>query len=231
MTHTRAQAIDVLTLETTMNHHVNAAQNVDSKQYNEPVNYHHSNSNSSINSKTELAKSPENKTGGGGNSAANFYKSLGSNFNKFQRINTFLKEELAEIRHAVEDNIDYHNDKADRSSVERNEETRSVVIERQGGLGNRFVIFLLILWYMFSAFTLYTNKYIVTTQRADPTLIGTFQMFVTCCCGFLQLKTTAWAEPDHLPLSVHGADHFMNKFNKYASYLFVRNMFIIGLLR
>lgn len=99
----------------------------------------------------------------------------GSNLSKvnFKSINTFLKGEFREFRHAIEDNIDadYHNvEKADGGALE----SQTVVIERQGGLANRFVLFLLFLWYIFSALTLYTNKYIVGTRKADSFIVGNF---------------------------------------------------------
>ena len=49
---------------------------------------------------------------------------------------------------------------------------KSVVIEKRGGLKNKFVLTLLLLWYFCSAVTLYSNKYIITTRKVDPTLIG-----------------------------------------------------------
>lgn len=48
----------------------------------------------------------------------------------------------------------------------------SLVIEKKGGLRNKYVLFLLLLWYFCSAVTLYTNKYIITSRKIDPTLIG-----------------------------------------------------------
>ena len=48
----------------------------------------------------------------------------------------------------------------------------AVAIEKSGGLANRFVLMLLMLWYLFSALTLYTNKYIITSRQIDPTIIG-----------------------------------------------------------
>lgn len=89
--------------------------------------------------------------------------------NKLRTLNVYIKEELNQIRNAYQDEIDYHNKNEFRNSTV---ETKSVVIERQGGLANRFVLLLLLLWYFFSATTLYTNKYIVTSQKADPTIIG-----------------------------------------------------------
>ncbi len=62
---------------------------------------------------------------------------------------------------------DYHNNKISSGDV-----AGSVSIEKKGGLANKFVLLLLFLWYIFSALTLYTNKYIISTKRADATLIG-----------------------------------------------------------
>ena len=153
MTHTRAQAIDVLSLADAMGH--SSQSNPSDVKHNENTNYLSNGNKTSV-------------VSGNDSNVLKSSKSLfGSNFNNFQRINTFLKNELAEIRHAVEDNIDYHNERStpDRESLSpilpSGVDTQSVVIERQGGLANRFVIFLLLLWYLFSAFTLYTNKYIV----------------------------------------------------------------------
>jgi hypothetical protein len=56
----------------------------------------------------------------------------------------------------------------------RNRSNDSVVIEKNGGLANKFVLLLLLLWYFCSAITLYTNKYIITSRKVDPTLIGNF---------------------------------------------------------
>lgn len=66
--------------------------------------------------------------------------------------------------------------------------SKSILIEQQGGLANKFVIFLLLLWYLASAFTLYTNKYIMSSRKTDPTLIGTIQMIVTCSCCLIHMK-------------------------------------------
>jgi hypothetical protein len=85
-------------------------------------------------------------------------------------INTLFKE-LNVIRHAIEDNIDDSSD-VDYHNEENKTESQSVVIERQGGLANRFVLFLLFAWYLFSAFTLYTNKYLVGTRKADSFVVG-----------------------------------------------------------
>ena len=109
-----------------------------------------------------------------------------NNNNKLRSINTFIKEEINQIRNAYQDDSDFHNKNEIRHDIN---EIKSVVIERQGGLANRFVLLLLFLWYFFSALTLYTNKYIVTSHKADPTIIGTVQMIVTCICGFVQLRS------------------------------------------
>ena len=64
------------------------------------------------------------------------------------------------------------DDAAHNKNEIRNRPNDSVVIEKQGGLTNKFVITLLFLWYLFSALTLYTNKYIITSRHIDPTLVG-----------------------------------------------------------
>lgn len=45
------------------------------------------------------------------------------------------------------------------------------------GLLNIRAFFFLILWYIFSAFTLFLNKYILTTLKGDPAVLGTFFSF------------------------------------------------------
>jgi hypothetical protein len=97
-------------------------------------------------------------------------KAKNDSSSRLNHLNKFIKEEFDEFRHAIENDMDdnYHNKIESRN----NNENQSIVIERQGGLQNRFVLFLLFLWYLFSAFTLYTNKYIVTTRKANPTIIG-----------------------------------------------------------
>ncbi len=85
----------------------------------------------------------------------------------------FIKDEFKQLRDALEENADYHNKTEKRcESVDG----PSIVIERQGGLANKFVLFLLLLWYLMSAFTLYSNKHIVSSKIADPTLIGKIQL-------------------------------------------------------
>ena len=49
---------------------------------------------------------------------------------------------------------------------------QNVLIERHGGLSNRRVFSILALWYLFSALTLFTNKYLVSHGKGDPTLLG-----------------------------------------------------------
>lgn len=134
-------------------------------------------------------------------------------------LNSIVRNELDVLRHAVEDEMD-------SNSSNSSDHTNSIVIERQGGLANKFVLSLLLTWYMFSALTLYTNKYIVTTRKTDPTLVGTFQMIVTSLCGFAQLRRSTWKR---------GAGGLTSSFNhnihRYTSLIFVRNMFVIGFMR
>lgn len=52
------------------------------------------------------------------------------------------------------------------------------------GLLNIRAFFFLILWYIFSAFTLFLNKYILTTLKGDPAVLGTyfppFNSYISC---------------------------------------------------
>jgi solute carrier family 35 protein E2 len=146
-----------------------------------------------------------------------------NNFNhKIKHIDSLIKDEFKELRHAFEENDDlddFHN------KNERKNGQESVVIERQGGLTNKFVLLLLFLWYLFSGFTLYTNKYIVSNKIADPFLIGTLQMCLTSFCGFIHLKKTHW-NTNKNDLIVKSTRH-----QTYKSITFWRNFFVIGLLR
>ena len=215
-----------------------ATKNHDSNNSNGGAMINFDNTKNSLQLSMSLSSSSLSSNTSGTNKSLKFDRhNLLSNI-KFSRINTFLREELAEIRHAVEDDIDYHNTKDHRASSSSVFEARSIVIERQGGLANRFVLFLLFLWYLFSAFTLYTNKYIVATRKLDPTLVGACQMVITCVCGFVQLKKTAWQKTNRVGGNHLIMHHSTNvdklncfDFKKYASILFMRNMFIIGLLR
>lgn len=105
--------------------------------------------------------------------------------------------------------------------------SKSVVIEKQGGLANRFVLLLLLMWYMCSALTLYTNKYIMATRKVDPTLIGTFQMIVATLCGYIQLR--------YKQRNAKGKGLIGEKSDSldidYKSTKFWGNMLIIGILR
>lgn len=141
-------------------------------------------------------------------------------------LKSFLKGELREFRHAIEDkplNEDFHNATKAESAVE----SQTVIIERQGGLANHFVLFLLFVWYVFSALTLYTNKFIVSNRKSDSFVVGTIQMIVTSISGYIQLRQTLWnkSHPSYqLPSLSSPSKH-------YISPHFLKNMFIIGLLR
>ena len=67
------------------------------------------------------------------------------------------------------------------------------------------IIVCLVLWYFFSFTTLFLNKYILTSQNGDPTMLGelssmlqaliiniylpgSFQLLMCCLCGYFHLK-------------------------------------------
>jgi hypothetical protein len=93
---------------------------------------------------------------------------ISNNEHKQNQITSIFSNLYRQISNQT-DEITYNKNEIKRS-VSR--QISTVIIEKQGGLANRFVILLLILWYMCSALTLYTNKYIITTRKIDPTLIG-----------------------------------------------------------
>lgn len=63
----------------------------------------------------------------------------------------------------------------------------SVDDDEKLGLCNIRAFFFLILWYIFSAFTLFLNKYILATLKGDPAVLGAMQMVMTTVFGFLQM--------------------------------------------
>jgi hypothetical protein len=106
--------------------------------------------------------------GGGGGGGEKLIKNL-------KNLNEIIKDEFKQLRHAYEDDIDEQDDNDFHNKLEEKTvaaDSQTVVIERQGGLANKFVLLLLLLWYLFSALTLYTNKYIVSSRKADATITG-----------------------------------------------------------
>lgn len=106
--------------------------------------------------------------------------------------------------------------------------SKSVVIEQQGGLANKFVISLLLLWYLTSALTLYSNKFIMSSRKTDPTLIGTIQMIVTCCCCVLQMR---YNQGNKRFESSHLLGQGFESNNQIRSAKFWANLLIICFLR
>ncbi|XP_013384812.1 solute carrier family 35 member E2-like [Lingula anatina] len=92
-----------------------------------------------------------------------------------------------------------------------------VVLEEKEGLFNPRAMLFLILWYLFSAGTLFLNKHILTTLKGDPTLLSTMQMFCTTCLGFLQM---------FLPLGMYKP---VKREGKPPNFL--RNMVLVGSMR
>ncbi|XP_064611294.1 solute carrier family 35 member E2B-like isoform X2 [Liolophura sinensis] len=58
---------------------------------------------------------------------------------------------------------------------------------RKGALFNVAAFAALIIWYLFSAGTLFLNKYILSFLGGDPTLLGTSQICTTTVLGFCQI--------------------------------------------
>lgn len=100
--------------------------------------------------------------------------------------------------------------------------TRSIIVRKEDdmesqGLMNVRAMSFLILWYFFSFCTLFLNKYILSTLKGDPTLLGAMQMVMTTTLGFLQM---------YLPLGFYTA---VNREGKPPN--FWRNMLIVGTMR
>jgi len=100
--------------------------------------------------------------------------------------------------------------------------TSSIIIRAQDedekeGLRNPRAMLFLAIWYFFSFCTLFLNKYILSTLRGDPTLLGAMQMVMTTTLGFIQL---------YLPLGFYKA---VDREGKPPN--FWRNMVIVGTMR
>ena len=55
-----------------------------------------------------------------------------------------------------------------------------------GGTDGYRAFTFLVLWYIFSAFTLFLNKYILSTMKGDPMLLGKVVLFdVVVVCWWL----------------------------------------------
>ncbi|XP_067659277.1 solute carrier family 35 member E2A-like [Haliotis asinina] len=89
-------------------------------------------------------------------------------------------------------------------------------LEKQGLLNIRAFLFL-VLWYFFSFCTLFLNKYILSTLKGDPTLLGAMQMVMTTMFGFIQM---------YLPLGMYKP---VQREGKPPN--FWRNMILVGTMR
>ncbi|KAL3862631.1 hypothetical protein ACJMK2_008585 [Sinanodonta woodiana] len=70
--------------------------------------------------------------------------------------------------------------------------TNAIIIKHEEakesrGLKDVRVLLFLMLWYFFSFCTLFLNKYILSSLKADPTLLGAVQIMMTTTFGFLQM--------------------------------------------
>ncbi|CAL1532899.1 unnamed protein product [Lymnaea stagnalis] len=98
----------------------------------------------------------------------------------------------------------------------RTRKPSSIDRESQGLFNTRAFTFL-ILWYFFSACTLFLNKYILATLKSDPTLLGAMQMVMTTVFGFIQM---------YLPLGMYTP---VSREGKPPN--FWRNMILVGTMR
>ncbi|CAH1774546.1 unnamed protein product [Owenia fusiformis] len=99
---------------------------------------------------------------------------------------------------------------------QHNNEKELTVEEKQGLLHPRALLFCG-LWYFFSFCTLFLNKYILSTLKGDPTLLGAMQMVMTTCFGFIQM---------YLPLGMYKP---IEREGKPPH--FFRNMLLVGVMR
>jgi hypothetical protein len=88
-------------------------------------------------------------------------------------------ESSAEVTMYLENSLD---------AVRTNTGTNKHIVRKQSvdddeklGLFNVRAFFFLILWYIFSAFTLFLNKYILATLKGDPAVLGKILYRVDPC--------------------------------------------------
>ncbi|KAH3826921.1 solute carrier family 35 member E2A-like [Dreissena polymorpha] len=93
----------------------------------------------------------------------------------------------------------------------------SDLADEKKGLMKPQALLFLSMWYFFSFCTLFLNKYILTTLRGDPILLGAVQMVMTTSLGFLQM---------YLPLGIYSN---IKQNGKPPD--FWRNMVIVGTMR
>ncbi|KAG0729856.1 Solute carrier family 35 member E2 [Chionoecetes opilio] len=85
------------------------------------------------------------------------------------------------------------------------------------GLRHPRALVFLGLWYVFSGFTLFLNKYILTYQKADPHVLCGLQMFITMVCGAVQMR---------YPLGTYRPVHGQRKPENFR-----RGMLLLGMLQ
>ncbi|KAK7076597.1 hypothetical protein SK128_014716 [Halocaridina rubra] len=85
------------------------------------------------------------------------------------------------------------------------------------GLRHPRAICFLLLWYIFSGFTLFLNKYILSYQKADPHVLCGMQMMITMVCGWIQMR---------YPLGTYQPISGQRRPENFA-----KNMFTLGLLQ
>ncbi|XP_056642652.1 solute carrier family 35 member E2A [Diorhabda sublineata] len=77
---------------------------------------------------------------------------------------------------------------ASTKEAESNGLKKDVPLEKyKNGLTSIRAIVFLLLWYFFSGCTLFLNKYILTYENGNPTVLAACQMLMTATCGFIQL--------------------------------------------
>lgn len=101
----------------------------------------------------------------GDNQTQNKY--INNAYSKVKNMKSFVPNLYRQL--CSSDRADTHNVNETKKKLSS---SKSVVIEMFGGLKNKFVLLLLCMWYACSALTLFTNKYIISSRKTDPTLIG-----------------------------------------------------------
>ena len=76
---------------------------------------------------------------------------------------------IAKSNHVVNNHVVNHLDSVSKDHDKKRDEANDPY---KGGMYNLMAIWWLLLWYFFSALTLFLNKYIISTLQGDPVLLG-----------------------------------------------------------
>ncbi|KAI1301167.1 Solute carrier family 35 member E2B [Halotydeus destructor] len=95
-------------------------------------------------------------------------------------------------------------------------------LELRGGLWGPRTALCLVLWYFFSFTTLFLNKYIMSFEGSDPTMLGSFQLLMCLVCGLFHLK---------VPVGMNSHVNAKRSSSQLRWSFFSRGLIFVGCLR